>query len=144
MGRREKKPETQLVSQLVAGLPCNDSRSLSNFFCHYEALLQTLAAYFKSSVPLREHWANASCSLGWDGFLTRAHSHPALPVPLFFLNSYFIKTYIFSSFPHVNNTTYGHKRCVQPAGLLLTGASAKLSKQYHGAAWPDAHLSSLK
>ena len=99
MGRRGKKPETKLVSQLVAELPCGNSRSLSNFFSHYEALLQTLAACFKSSVPLREHCANSSRSLGWDGFLRWAHSQPALPVSLFSLNSYFTKIHFFPSFP---------------------------------------------
>lgn len=143
MGRKGKKQETKLVSQLVAELPCSDSRSLSNFISHYEALLQTLAACFKSGVPLREHCANSSHSQSWDGFLRWAHSHPAQPVSLF-SQLIFHKDIYFSSLPHVNNTTYGHKWCVQPAGLLPTGASAKLSKQCHSAAWPDAHLSRLK
>lgn len=55
----------------------------------------------------------------------------------------FHKDIFFSSIPHANNTTYGHKRCVQPAELL-TGTSAKLSKQNDPAAWPGAHLSRLK
>lgn len=92
-------PETQLVSQLVAELPCSDSRSPSNFFSHCEASSQTLAACLQSSVPLRGHSANSSRSLDWDGFLRWAHSHPILPVSFLSLSSYFTRIYFSLPFP---------------------------------------------
>lgn len=110
-----KKTETKLVSQLVAELPCADCRRLSNSFSRYRLCCRPLQLAFSSPSS-----ANSCCSLCWAAFLGWAPSHPALSGSPFFLPARISQRFISPSLPRVNNPRYGHRRCAQPAGLLLT------------------------